>query len=775
MTPVTGINFLADVGTNLTVNIKAGGAIIDTAGTNVVCTKPLLNAGGGGGLTKIGVGTLTLNQVNTYTGPTVVNGGTLAFRLPASSSALTLADGATGTVTVANNAWTNSVISVTNATLNLALGAVTAVPSATTAVFNTGTLNVSGTNVINITSGAGLTVGSVKLIDYTSGANRFGSGTFVLGTLPAGIQATLVDGPNDVSLNITGIALIWTASVDNIWTTNGSANWDGGLSIYKDGDAVSFTDAAGLVSFYYSVNLANNVNPAGVILDNSTNIAVTLTGVGQITGTNGILKSGTGTMVLSLSNSFSGVVSVNNGVLQLDNGGALGSTAGVTAVTGSGTVTIGDGFGAGTTVAGETITLDGAGYGGVFGQLRGSTDSTANTWAGPIVLGANNGRIGTDINGNLTVAGSITDNGNNYSVVYRPADGGTVTVAAAGHTCAGTATFCGSGGSVKLGIDNGFSTNILYVGTGTIDLHGFNQTVGGVAVYSGSGVILNNGTNASTLTINTTGTNGFAVTSSIQDGSQPISVVKEGTGRQSLNNAVHTYTGNTTVNNGELRLGATLGNTAVSVNSGASFTVNSAATVAGTITVNSGGTLSPGAATTIGVLTNTSTVTLNAGSTNWFRVNAATTLCDRLVANNVSYGGTLVVTNLSATTLTNGQVFQIVSATTPTGNFINATNVTILPNGTGMFNPATGELTVVSTGSGAPGNFSGISVSGTTLTLTVTNGSPGGPWILLESTNLLIPVAQWWTNRTGTYDGSGNLTTNILNTATNPAAFYLLK
>jgi hypothetical protein len=81
----------------------------------------------------------------------------------------------------------------------------------------------------------------------------------------------------------------------------------------------------------------------------------------------------------------------------------------------------------------------------------------------------------------------------------------------------------------------------------------------------------------------------------------------------------------------------------------------------------------------------------------------------------------------------------------------------------------------VAPGSSTPGNFSSISVSGSNLFLSVTNGAPGGPWVLLESTNLLLPVSQWWTNRMGTYDGSGNLTTNIVNVATNPAAFYLLK
>jgi autotransporter-associated beta strand protein len=254
----------------------------------------------------------------------------------------------------------------------------------------------------------------------------------------------------------------------------------------------------------------------------------------------------------------------------------------------------------------------------------------------------------------------------------------------------------GTGASVKLGVSNGFSTNVLQVGTGTIDLNGFNQTVSGIEVFSGNGVILNNGAGPSTLTIDVTGTNGFVAAAAIQDGSQPISVVKEGSGRQSLNATNgYNYAGNTVVNNGELRLSTTLGNTAVSVNSGASLTVNSAATVAGTITVNNGGTLSPGALTIIGVLTNTSTVTLNAGSTNLFRVDVGNTnLNDRLVANNLSYGGTLVVTNQGTTPLTVGQVFQLVSATTPSGNFANAASVAILPGGTGTFSPATGQLTV---------------------------------------------------------------------------------
>ena len=68
-----------------------------------------------------------------------------------------------------------------------------------------------------------------------------------------------------------------------------------------------------------------------------------------------------------------------------------------------------------------------------------------------------------------------------------------------------------------------------------------------------------------------------------------------------------------------------------------------------------------------------------------------------------------------------------------------------------------------------------ISVSGKTVALNVTNGAPNGGWVLLQSTNLLLPLSQWQTNRTGLYDGNGNLSTNVLNAATNPAGFYILK
>lgn len=59
-------------------NIQIGGAVINSNGFNVTINQALLDGTGGGGLAKIGLGTLTLTGANTYTGGTHVDGGVLA-------------------------------------------------------------------------------------------------------------------------------------------------------------------------------------------------------------------------------------------------------------------------------------------------------------------------------------------------------------------------------------------------------------------------------------------------------------------------------------------------------------------------------------------------------------------------------------------------------------------------------------------------------------------------------------------------------------------------
>ncbi|MDZ7618559.1 MAG: autotransporter-associated beta strand repeat-containing protein, partial [Patescibacteria group bacterium] len=88
--------------------VKAGGAIIDTAGYNITLGRALahdaaLGATPDGGLVKTGAGALTLTTASTYTGATTVHGGALLVNgLLLANSDLTVHDtaslGGTGTV-----------------------------------------------------------------------------------------------------------------------------------------------------------------------------------------------------------------------------------------------------------------------------------------------------------------------------------------------------------------------------------------------------------------------------------------------------------------------------------------------------------------------------------------------------------------------------------------------------------------------------------------------------------------------------------------------------
>jgi hypothetical protein len=71
--------------------------------------------------------------------------------------------------------------------------------------------------------------------------------------------------------------------------------------------------------------------------------------------------------------------------------------------------------------------------------------------------------------------------------------------------------------------------------------------------------------------------------------------------------------------------------------------------------------------------------------------------------------------------------------------------------------------------------ITGVGVAGTTLSISGTNGTAGGSWILLQSTDLTLPLSQWQTNCAGVFDGNGQLSTNFVNTATNGQQFYVLK
>jgi fibronectin-binding autotransporter adhesin len=152
-----------------TVNVKAGGALIDSNGFDIGITVPLLHdpALGGtpdGGLTKTGNGKLTLSAANTYTGVTTVNAGTLLVTggLAAASAVTVNAGGTLG----GSGSVGGSVLANTGGTL--APGTSPGILTVGNTTFAGGTLSLeinsatvgSGYDQLNVTGTVSLTSNS---------------------------------------------------------------------------------------------------------------------------------------------------------------------------------------------------------------------------------------------------------------------------------------------------------------------------------------------------------------------------------------------------------------------------------------------------------------------------------------------------------------------------------------------------------------------------------------------------------------------------------------
>ena len=228
--------------------------------------------------------------------------------------------------------------------------------------------------------------------------------------------------------------------------------------------------------------------------------------------------------------------------------------------------------------------------------------------------------------------------------------------------------------------------------------------IGGADDLTLSGDITLNG--ATTFQVDNTGTS--ILSGNVGNGS----LVKEGNGKLLLNGAI--TADDVTVNAG------TLGGTGA---------------LSGILTVNAGGTLAPGAS--IGTFTVNNDVTLSGNTL--IEVNRTAGTRDFLTGvNNLTYGGTLTVTNLSGT-LTTNDTFSIFSATTRVGNF---SSIAGSP-GPGLnwsFNPASGVVGVVV---GVVTNPTNISYTFTGVVLHLTWPASHFGW-LVASNSVAVNNPSFW-------------------------------
>ncbi len=147
---------------------------------------------------------------------------------------------------------------------------------------------------------------------------------------------------------------------------------------------------------------------------------------------------------------------------------------------------------------------------------------------------------------------------------------------------------------------------------------------------------------------------------------------------------------------------------------------------------------------------------------------------------------TASITNADTTTIqisfltgvATGVTYSLISYTNGVDHFTTGAFSLVLPSGyIGQLvdSPGVVGITLTTVPVTTPPRFTGIQVSGSTLTITATNGMPATRFVLLGATNLMLPFSQWTPLLTNSFDANGNLnlSTNILNAALSQQ-FYVI-
>ena len=377
---------------NLTLNANRGIALTGNGLASVsVASGTALNYGGiidgtaSTSLTKVGTGTLELSGTNTYTGATTVAAGTLSIAAdtnlgtaPAAPTAghLTINAGGTLATTASFNLNTNRGLALTgtgDATINVTTGSleyngvIAGGAGSTLAKTGAGTLALYGNNTY-----AGATT-------ITAGILQVGGGTASgsLGTGDVTNNAALVFNRSD------------TAVVANAISGIGSVIQAGGGTTILTG-ANSY---AGVTTISNGVLQVGNGGTSGSLgvdgVTNNTflvfNRSDTVTVANNISGGGEVRQNGTGTTILSGTNTYTGGTNVNAGALVVsgNSSGATGTTTVFSNATLAGTGSLG-----GTTSVNSGGTLHGGTPGGI-GTL---------TLGGPLTMGSGS-KLSLRVNG----------------------------------------------------------------------------------------------------------------------------------------------------------------------------------------------------------------------------------------------------------------------------------------------------------------------------------------------------------------------------------------
>jgi autotransporter-associated beta strand protein len=345
----------------------SGAATINTSGQLILGTSQTWTTdggltvdsviGGGGRLTKTGIGALVLNGNDVYTGGTTVSAGTLS-----------LGSGGTAGGVVGN--VTNNATLVVNRSNNLTLDGVIS-GAGDLAKSGGGWLTLSNTNTYS---------GETRIGDgviQAAANNALGTGLLIIGPGGNGTVGRLnltggVTLANAVSLPMRNNS---TVAVENV----SGSNWlSGTVTITVGGSTAIFQSDAGVLTLGAITSAASG---ARTLTFTGAGTGVIGGAVSDGSGIVSLVKSGTGTWTLTGNNTYTGGTVVNAGTLALTstggiantselvlNGGTFatggsGETMGPLTLSGNATIDLGNGAstlsfsGPGTFTAGRTLTI----------------------------------------------------------------------------------------------------------------------------------------------------------------------------------------------------------------------------------------------------------------------------------------------------------------------------------------------------------------------------------------------------------------------------------
>jgi fibronectin-binding autotransporter adhesin len=558
-------------GAVISMNISTTAARSFTVGDDGTSTSTdlLLSgvvAGAGGGITKLGTGTMAVSGLNTFNGAVTITAGVLSINTIANA----------GTTSALGSGTATSAITIASAGTLRYTGAVASTTRAVVlATASGGSIDASGSGTLTMSGGvSGNTFGLVLT----------GTGTGIYGGIIATTSGTLtktgtgtwtVSGTNTFTGGVfVNLGVLATATVANAGTASplGNGSTTPAISIAAAG-TLRYTGITGSTTRAFVLT-----GTGGTIENNNTTGTLTLSG--GITGnTFGVILAGTGTGV------YSGVIATTSGTVTKEGTGTW-TVSGTSTFTGG--VSVNDGILAtGTLVSSGTNSP--LGTGGTTPSISISATGTlrytgaAATSNRPFILTSSGGTIEANGSGILTLTGGVT--GTNLDLelsgtgpavmnsVIATGTGGVLKTAAGTWTLTGANTFSGSmnisagtlvattiddiGNNSSLGtgstvapITLGALTTFQYTGPANSTTRSFVLAGAATINSSGVGAITIDGGITGSFGLTLTGTTaGNIINGVIGTGTGAVSKASSGTWQLVASN---TFSGAVTVNAGTL-------------------------------------------------------------------------------------------------------------------------------------------------------------------------------------------------------------------------------